>query len=601
VNTGQSEHLDIIPLETASTLADLFRERIRRTPAALAYRQYDGSTDTWQDWSWAEAGRQAARWRAALKSEGLQPGDRVAVMLRNCREWVCYDLAAQSLGLVTVPLFTNDRPDNCAYILEHAEAHLLLLEGSEAWNNLKQALAALPALKQVYTLETVEEKGDVPRPVTGWLPEDGGEFESDPLDPDTLATIIYTSGTTGRPKGVMLSHRNILWDIQAGLQTVPVYRDDLFLSFLPLSHTLERSVGFYMPVMTGAGVAFARSIPQLGEDLQTIKPTAIIAVPRIFERVHGKLQAKLADGPAAARALFRKAVDVGWQRFLHQQGRGPWSPALLLWPLLDRLVAGKVRARLGGRLRFAVCGGAPLSADIAQLFIGLGVPITQGYGLTESSPVISGNDLGNNKPDSVGIPSPGLEVRIGEHDELLTRSPAVMLGYWKDPEATAAVIDSEGWLHTGDKARLEGKHLYITGRLKEIIVLANGEKVPPADMEMAIALDPLFEQVLVIGEGRPYLSAMIVPEPAALANLLQELELPPDTDYDHPRLQEAVLERINRQIHDFPGYAKIFRVDLMREPWTVDNGYMTPTLKLRRNRILEQQAQEVERLYEGHC
>ena len=602
VSTEQTnERLDVIPLEAAATLADLFRERIRRSPDDLAYRQYDTASESWQDWSWAETGRQAARWRAALKSEGLQAGDRVAIMLRNCREWVCYDLAAQSLGLVTVPLFPNDRPDNCGYILEHADARLLLLEGAESWEDLTDVIKHLPALKQVYTLEPVPSDGEKPKTVAEWLPAEAGELEADPLDPDALATIIYTSGTTGRSKGVMLSHRNILWDIQAGLESIDVYRNDLFLSFLPLSHTLERSVGFYMPIMTGAGVAFARSIPQLGEDLQAIRPTAIVSVPRIFERVYGKLQAKLAGEPALARLLFQKAVDVGWQRFLHRQGRAPWSPALLLWPLLDKLVATKVRARLGGRLRFAICGGAALSADVARLFIGLDITIIQGYGLTEASPIVSGNPLYDNVPASVGPPLQGVEVRIGEQDELLTRSPAVMLGYWKDPDATAATIDAEGWLYTGDKGRMEGGHLYITGRLKEIIVLANGEKVPPADMEMAIALDPLFEQVLLIGEGRPYLSAMIVPEPDAFGALLQQLGLPPDTAYDHPRVLEAALEQVNKRIHDFPGYAQIFRVDLVREPWTVDNGFMTPTMKLRRNRILEHCATDVERLYKGHA
>lgn len=595
-----TRQVDTIPLETASTLAGVFAERIRRSPDALAYRQYDAIRDIWEAWTWAEAGRQAARWRIALRSEGLQPGNRVAIMLKNCREWHCFDLAAQSLGLVTVPLYTNDRPDNVLYILEHADVRLLLLGNADDWDNLKDALRDCASLRRILSLEQVSRDADVPRPVADWLPPESGKFEADPLNPDAMATIIYTSGTTGRPKGVMLSHRNMLWDIQGGLQCISVYPDDLFLSFLPLSHTLERTSGFYLPIVAGAGVAFSRSIPQLAEDLQLVKPTIIISVPRIFERVYGKLQDKITNGPAISRFLFQQAVNIGWRRFLHRQGRGPWSPDLALWPLFDKLVASKVKARLGGRLRFAVCGGAALSERIAQLFIGLDIPITQGYGLTEHSPVISVNPLQDNIPASVGTPFKGIDVRISEREELLVRSPSTMPGYWKDPDATAAAVDSEGWLHTGDKVRMEQGHLFITGRLKEIIVLANGEKVAPADIEMAIALDPLFEQVLVVGEGRPYLTAMIVPEAQAFADLLQQLDLPSDTDYDHPRVQEAVLDRVTMQLHDFPGYAKIFQVKLVREPWSVENGFMTPTMKLRRSRILTHHAEDVNQLYRGH-
>jgi long-chain acyl-CoA synthetase len=273
---------------------------------------------------------------------------------------------------------------------------------------------------------------------------------------------------------------------------------------------------------------------------------------------------------------------------------------LALWPLFEKLVAAKVKERLGGRLRFAVCGGAALSEQISQIFIGLDIAIAQGYGLTEHSPVISVNPLQDNIPASVGTPFQGIDVRISEQDELLVRSPSTMPGYWKDPDATAATIDAEGWLHTGDKVRMDHGHLFITGRLKEIIVLANGEKVPPADMEMAIALDPLFDQVLVVGEARPYLTAMIVPEPQAIIELLQQLDLPADTDYDHPQVQEVVMSRVSACLHDFPGYARILRVKLVREPWSVDNGFMTPTMKLRRNRILAHHTDDVDRLYLGH-
>jgi long-chain acyl-CoA synthetase len=589
---------DPIPLEETPSLASALAARIRRSPKTLAYRQYDPVSGGWVNTDWEQMGGETARWRAALAREGLGRGDRVAMALRNCREWACFDLAAQSLGLVTVPLYTNDRPDHLAYILAHSDSRLVLLDSSELHASMREALRGLPGLQRILTLEPVVDESATT--VADWLPEQAGEFQVDPIDPHALATIVYTSGTTGRPKGVMLSHRNILSNAHSGLHSVAVYPHDLFLSFLPLSHTLERTVGFYLPLIAGAAVAYARSVSQLAEDLQSVRPTILIAVPRIFERIYGRLQDKLAHEPALARFLFAKAAAVGWQRFLHAQGRAPRTPAMALWPLLDRLAASKVRARLGGRLRFAVCGGAPLSSEIAQLFIGLGLTIAQGYGLTEYSPIVSGNLLEDNRPDSVGIPFLGAEVRIGEQDEILVRGPSVMQGYWKEPEASAAAVDRDGWLHTGDKGRLERGHLYITGRIKEIIVLANGEKVSPGDMEMAVALDPLFEQVLVVGEGRPYLTALIVPDPEAYERLLRELALPPDTGFDHPRVNEAVLQRVAERLRHFPGYARIVAVRLIREAWTIGNDLMTPTMKLRRGRILRRHAAELEQLYQGY-
>jgi len=296
-------------------------------------------------------------------------------------------------------------------------------------------------------------------------------------------------------------------------------------------------------------------------------------------------------------------VDLGWRRFEHSQGRAGWHPKLLLWPLLEKLVASKVLARLGGRLRYAVCGGAPLPPPIARFFIGLGLPVFHGYGMTESSPVVSVNRPDDNVPASIGKPLPGVEVKIGDKDELLTRSPSVMLGYWNNEEATRATIDSEGWLHSGDKARMdETGHLYITGRIKEIIVLGNGEKVPPADMEMAIALDPLFDQVMVIGEGRPALAAIVVLNPEEWAALAKELDLDPESEADlNGRFLEKTLRtRIARQLHEFPGYAQVRKLIVTLEPWTVDDGLLTPTLKMKRARILERYKDQVEALYEGY-
>lgn len=595
---------DILPLEQTPTLGALFRERVRRSGDKVACVQFGAHNGRWESRTWSELGEEVARWQAAFQREGIRPGERVAVMLRNCREWMVFDQAALGLGLVTVPLYTNDRAENIGYILQDAGVRLLLIENEQQWRDLTKIQDQLAGLRRILTVQRFRPSGLQDRLtwVEDWLRGATGELQAWGDDTNALATIMYTSGTTGRSKGVMLSHRNILWNAQAALRLIPIYPVDRFLSFLPLSHTLERTVGYYLPIMAGASIAYARSIAQLAEDLVEIRPSVLISVPRIFERFYAKIQAKLAEDSTIARKLFQLAVQVGWRRFLHSQKRSGWSPGLLLWPLLARLVAGKIQDKLGGRLRVAVSGGAPLSPDIARVFLGLGVPIVQGYGLTETSPIVSGNPIDNNIPSSIGVALPGVEVRIAEHDELLTRSPSVMIGYWNSPEATREAIDAEGWLHTGDQARREGDHLFITGRLKEIIVLANGEKVPPADMEMAIALDDLFEQVMVIGEGKPYLAALVVLNGDKYRGLAEQLSLDPnDSETLHGKtLEQALVERIGQQLHSFPGYAQLYRVAVLDHPWSVENGMLTPTLKLRRSKILEAHQAETRSLYAGH-
>jgi long-chain acyl-CoA synthetase len=304
-----------------------------------------------------------------------------------------------------------------------------------------------------------------------------------------------------------------------------------------------------------------------------------------------------------ARWLFNQAVDVGWRRFNYQQGRAAWSPTLLFWPLLERLVARKITNRLGGRLRVAVSGGAALVTPVSRAFIGLGVPILQGYGLTESAPIISCNRPYDNLPESVGRALDGVEVRIGEGEELQARGPNIMLGYWNNQEASGRVVDEEGWLHTGDKARIDAEgHIFITGRIKEIIVLSNGEKVSPADMEMAITLDPLIEQAMVVGERRPFLSAICILDPDKWPEFAASIGVDPRLPkvLEQPEVEQALLARIAEQVKIFPGYARILRVHLSFEPWSVENGLMTPTLKLKRAQVLEHLAEPVSKLYEGH-
>jgi long-chain acyl-CoA synthetase len=599
----QSEQVDVISPEQAGTLHGLFLERVRRTPDKIAYRYFDEKQSAWAALTWGQMCDQVARWQAALAKEGLAKGDRVALMLRNCPQWVMFDQAAMSLGLVVVPLYTVDRAENIAYIVNDSQAKVLLFETDEQWRELSAVRSQMGCVQHFVSLDEV--KGDEPRLVsaTNYLPDQAKLQAPVPCKIMELASIIYTSGTTGKPKGVMLSHNNMLSNTSSALGTFVVRADDLMLSFLPLSHTFERTCGYYLQVMTGATVAYARSIPLLSEDLQIIRPSILISVPRIYERISAALNAKLDEGLPIRKKLFYLAVEVGWARFLHQQGRGGWKLSFLLWPILNHLVAQKLQDRLGGRLRAALSGGAALAPDISRIFIGLGLPVVQGFGLTETSPIVTGNHLENNFPDSVGQPIRDVQVKLGAQNALLVKGPNVMMGYWNNPEATSAVIDKDGWLNTGDIAHIsETGHVYITGRLKEIIVLANGEKIPPADMEAAILHDPLIDQVMIYGEGRPYLVAIAVLNPQVWLDVAAKVGVRADMpeSLNDSKVEAKVLRRIARNLSSFPGYAKVHRVLLLNEPWTIDNGLLTPKLSLKRNKVVVKYDEQIIKLYQGH-
>jgi len=593
----------VIPVETAVTLDGLFRERVRRTPDLVAYRAYNEQHNNWRDYTWAQINHQVARWQAALEKDGLKPGDRVAVMLRNSPEWVAYDQAALGLGLVVVPLYTQDRPENVAYIVNDSGSKVLLIEGAEQWQALAEVKGQLGGVTCILSVKPVPDLGE-PRlkSIDDWLPEQGGATRHVPRDPHALATIVYTSGTTGRPKGVMLSHNNILSNAAASCAVLTAGHDDLFLSFLPLSHTFERTCGYYLTIMTGSTTAYSRGIPVLAEDLQTVRPTLLISVPRIYERVYGRIRDALNAGPPLKKKLFLLAVETGYARFEHAQGRGSWKPSFLLWPVLNALVAKKILARLGGRARAAISGGAALSPEISRVFLGLGLTVLQGFGMTESSPVAAANRPDDNLPASVGTALPGVQLKIGENNALMIKGPNVMLGYWNNQEATRAILGADGWLNSGDTARIDEKgHVFITGRLKEIIVLSNGEKVPPVDIEAAIARDPLFEQVMLVGEGKPYLTVMTVLSADYWKKLSAErgLDVAPAT-VNTKQIEEILRSRITTQMKEFPGYAQVRRVTATLEPWTVENGMLTPTMKLKRAKVMEKFNAEIDRMYVGH-
>ncbi len=565
---------NLILREEVEHLSDLFRRRVELTPEAVAYCAYDAQRGHWFELQWQQMAERVAEWRTQLQQWSVEAGERLAILLDNSPAWVAMDQTAAALNLITVPLFFRDRVENMAYVIAHSGARTLVVRGAEQWDAL-QPLLEDSALQRVIQVVSDWERSAELRLL--WSRNEITVEECTPVPPE-LATIIYTSGTTGQPKGVMLSHRNIISNCFATASVTPLYPEDRFLSFLPLSHALERTVGYYLPLLAGASVAFARAIETIQQDLVEIRPTVLVSVPRLFEKVDERFEEKLAAASPLKRLLVRWAQRVGRDHFRVSQRRCCWKLNQLFHPLLDRLVGQKVRDSLGGRLRIVVSGGAPLLPSIADRYIGFGVPILQGYGLTECSPVVSGNSLEWNVPEGVGRALPEVETRIDPvSHELQVRGPGLMMGYWENLESTREVIDHEGWFHTGDVARMGDENLYITGRIKEILVLSNGEKVPPVDVELAIQQDRWIDQVMVVGEGQPSLTALVV--------------LSRQAKSDRPK---RLLRRINRQLHAFPGYAKVKQVVISGYPWTLEAGLVTPTMKLRRKKIVERFQEQIE-------
>ena len=599
---------DVIAPEVAATIPELFAERVRRSPNKTAYSQFDSTRNKWLHSTWQEMSESVMQWRNAAAGEGFKVGERAAIRVSNSKEWVIFDQVALAQGLVVVPVYVEDRPDNIAYILAHTQARWLVLEEYTQWLEMEAEIPSLTALKRVIIVNDNPEiencTDERVMSLHRWLASAPAlQPQALAIKSGDLATIVYTSGTTGKPKGVMLSHSNMLLNAYAGLQSLSVYQSDRFISFLPLSHMFERTVGYYLTMMAGAEVAFNRSMPDLLDDIATVKPTIMVTVPRIFERVYAKIKTQLDEGSGLKKWLFEQTVAVGWHCFEHQQGRATWHIKQCFWRPLNALVANKVVQLFGGQLRFAASGGARLSPNLSKVFIGLGIRILQGYGLTESSPILTVNTLSRNKPSSIGLPLQGVTLRLGDNNELQAQGHCIMMGYWDNPQATAEVIDSEGWLMTGDVADIaDDGFITITGRIKEIIVLANGEKMPPADMEAAIIDNPLFEQAMVIGEGRAYLTALVVLN----SELWHKAAIALDVDADDkktledPQVKQFMLDKIAQQLTQFPGYAFIRQITLSNDVWSVSDGAITPTLKLKRAVLMQRFETDIELMYSEH-
>jgi long-chain acyl-CoA synthetase len=554
----------------------------------LRSRQPDGR---WTGLRRGQVRQSVLRIAAWLQGHGIKAGDRVGILSHNKAEWLMADVAILAIGAVTVPAYFTDPPEAVAHVFNDAGASLILVEPGEQ----QQKLAGLdiPTLPLTGDGETLRAIADDP----SW----DGRSEAVDIGRDDLATLIYTSGTTGLPKGVMLTHGNILSDVAACIETVAVWPDDVLLSFLPVSHAFERTVGQFLPLAAGGEIAYAESVTTLLRDIPEVRPTLMISVPRLYEKIYAGVQESLHQGPAFKRMLFAQAQRLGNdRRRLQQRGKDLGGSRALAWWLLDRLVNAQLRRKLGGRLRLFVSGGASLNPKIARFLLSAGITVLPGYGLTEASPVVSVNPLQRIKPDTVGPALPGVELKLSEEGELLARGPMVMKGYWNRPRETAESIDADGWLHTGDKAVIDTDgYVRIVDRVKEIMVLSNGENVPPAVVEQHLALDPCVLQAMIIADGRDYVVALVVPdEPKLRQHWQREHGRPlPEQWRRDAGVRDWMLERMASDMHDLPSYAQVQRFMFVDEEWTQESGLLTPTLKLKRRLIVDLHKNDIRRLY----
>ena len=481
------------------------------------------------------------------------------------------------------------------------------------WNAIFHSDTPVPTLEQVvFTTEEEEGQSNAAQycGVKKWL-DRGNNISVDDLPQgpgeEDLAAIVYTSGTTGRPKGVMLTHRAVLSNVQDIAKEMPLDDEDLFLSYLPLSHTFERTATYYNCVAHGATLVFSRGPMQLAEDFKDIHPTVMCSVPRILEQFYAKIQSKYAIAGHSAQVMTERVVAAGWRDFcrandLPLEADGlPEMDAIIKSLYFDQ-VAQPVRELFGPRFKYIVSGGAALNGMVAKFFCALGLNIRQAYGLTEYSPVISMNGMTGNHPATVGMPLARCQVRAGDNEELQVYGPSMMKGYWNLPKETAETFTEDGWLRTGDQVDLsDGGRVKIKGRIKEIIVTSTGEKICPVDVEFAIQEDHLFEQVMVVGEGRPYITALVVVNDMLFRLLCEEVGITPDSPaLNRCRdLRAKIVKRVRQAAKHFPQYGVPRNVYILRKHWTAEDGLLTPTMKLRRRQIAERFANEIEELYES--
>ncbi|MFO7675249.1 MAG: long-chain fatty acid--CoA ligase [bacterium] len=594
----------------ADTIYASFAETAARYPqqAALMNR-VDGR---YRPTTFAALARMIDEVAAGLSARGVRPGDRVGIYSYNRPEWVVADLAIMKLGAVVVPVYHTLPAEAVGYILRDAEVTHLVVETPELFTVVLSVLESAPLLKDVIVLFSHGPESRAGKTLFSFellrasgaeaLARDPGLRASHESAPDDLVTVVYTSGTTGEPKGTMLTHANILSNVHAAIRMFKLGPADSLVSFLPLCHMFERTCGYYSMLLSGATIAYAESLQTIAQDVREVKPTLVILVPRVLEKVYNTVTEKVLAGPALPRKLMLAALRTygRWARLAAKKQRPGLGLRLKHW-LLGLLVVRKLHKLGGGRIRLIVSGGAPLDRKLARIFSNLGFTILEGYGLTETAPVVCAGLPDDVRVGTVGKPFPGVEVRIADSGEILVRGPNVMKGYLNKPKETAEVIDAEGWFHTGDLGRFDDHgNLIITGRIKEIIVNSYGKNIAPVPIEQALTGSKYIEQAMVIGDRRPHLTALIVPSRLVLDEYVREQGIAADPSgrlLDNPRVRSLYDDEIRHILAGFAQYEQVRAFRLIPEPFTVENGLMTPTLKLRRPRVELAYRDEIERMY----
>jgi len=552
--------------------------------------------------TYAQLSERVRRIASGLLRAGIQPGDRIGLLMENRPEWAAIDYAILSVGAVTVPLYCSYRPQDMAFVLQDAGAIAIFVSGGQLLRHLQQAAPECPELRRIYSIENTT--GDpllesLDSLVAGDIETEQLQARLDGLDRDTLASLVYTSGTTANPKGVMLTHGNFLTNLEAVPGVFDLREDDRMLSFLPLAHALERMGGHFLVYSYGISVAFAERPDTVAKNLIEAEPTILISVPRMLEVVRSRMLLQVGKQSAWQQWMFRNYMRL-FGRF---RRHGLSGIEALFFRMLDRLVGTAIRARFGGRLRLMVSGGAPLPIEVGEFFEDLGLPLIEGYGLSECAPLLTVNPLRDRRMGSVGPAAFGVELRIAEDGEILARGGNIMPGYWNLPEATAETLDAEGWLHTGDVGTLDADgYLSITDRKKDLIVNSGGENISPQRIESLLVSDEMIEQAVVFGDKRPYLVGLIVPDRDRSLAWAAEAGLP-DTDWAHlcraDIFRKQIQARINAMLKPLNPFEQVRRTLIVDKPLSIEDGLLTPTLKVKRRKVYEKFAAQLEQLYEG--
>jgi long-chain acyl-CoA synthetase len=583
---------DTIPQTIPHFCIESFRKNAK--PNALAFKL----GDAWQKLSGSDAIERVKRIALGLHSLGIKEGDRVAIISENRPEWSLTDLAILSLRAVNVPIYTTQAVEQIRYILEDSGAKMLFVSGKKLFKHALEAIRSTETIEKLVFFDD-DAKSEDDRALTLSEVEARGESNKDvsfedlleQVENDDLATIIYTSGTTGEPKGVMLSHDSFVSNIVAISNGLPIKSTDRSLAVLPLSHIFERTV-FYVLCANGVSINYCASFDQLASHLQEVKPTIMTAVPRLFEQVYHKIVKKGKSVGGYKTKLFDWSLEVGQQYWSPKDKNESVSPVLAAkHAVASRLVFSKWRDAVGGKLRFFVSGGAPLSKKLSYAFWAAGIPILQGYGMTEAC-IVCANRPDDNKVGSIGTPFEGIDMKIGDQDEILIRGRNVMQGYYNKPEETAKALDAEGFYHTGDVGYIDNDgHFYVTDRLKDLFKLSNGKYVAPLQVESLLKQSPLISQPVVVGSGRKQVGALIVPDWDALKETLKEEGISTNGSREELCDDPQVIKRVQKDAVDLTrelsDYERVKRVYLLPREFSIDKGEMTPTLKIKRSVIDE--------------